>query len=206
MFVNVGNWHLVQLFIEDCMFVTSTIKNSEGCYTQNLVAIGHTHGLENTWPLVSVGHSHHSPPLASHSNPHLNGFLYPKPNPPTCPWCTLHQRFLSCQLHIFINRRFFTSKIQRGSETCQFIVAFVILDFSCSSSMVKSALQFASKSWTSLCSDHELQCFESRREINIFKIKLQIQQSLNPTTSTQTQRLTIAMSVLKPRCETIKLS
>ena len=62
------------------------------------------------------------------------------------------------------------------------------------------------KSWTSLCSDHELQCFESRREINIFKIKLQIQQSLNPTTSTQTQRLTIAMSILKPRCKTIKLS
>ena len=32
--------------------------------------------------------------------------------------------FLSCQLHIFFNRHFFTSKIQRGIETCQLICWF----------------------------------------------------------------------------------
>ena len=145
MFVDVGNRHFVQ-FIH-CRLHVCHIYNWKlrGCCTQNLIAIGHTYRHENNWLLVLVGYLHHSPPLASHSNPHPNGMLYPMPHRPTYPWCTLHQQFLSCQLHLFINRHFFASKIPEGGDACQFIVAFVILDFSCSSSMAKSALLFASK-------------------------------------------------------------
>jgi hypothetical protein len=50
--------------------------------------------------------------------------------------------FLSCQLHIFFIRHF--NNIQKGNETCRCICYF-ILDFSCSSSMAKSAPKSASK-------------------------------------------------------------
>ena len=44
--------------------------------------------------------------------------------------CQIHQLghailcincFLPCQLHIFFNKQFYISKIQRGNETCQFM-------------------------------------------------------------------------------------
>ena len=41
------------------------LKNSEGCSTANLIAIGHIHGLEEAWLLVLVGHPHHPPSIGS---------------------------------------------------------------------------------------------------------------------------------------------
>ena len=82
---------LFSLFIEDCMFITSIVENSEGYL--GLVVIGHTNGFKEPRLLVLVGHPYHSPPLALCANKNPNGFLYPMPNPPTQPCCTLHQQF-----------------------------------------------------------------------------------------------------------------
>ena len=43
---------LFNLFIKDCMFITSTTKNSKGCSITKLIVFGHTHGLEEAWLLV----------------------------------------------------------------------------------------------------------------------------------------------------------
>ena len=114
---------LLNLFIEYCMFITSTTKNLEKCSTTKLlIIIGHYHMLGKTWLMVLVGHPHHSPPFALHSNLNPNGFLYPVPNPSTQSCWTLQQQYVSCQLQMFFNKHFFTSKIQRlWNETCQCI-------------------------------------------------------------------------------------
>ena len=49
---------------------------------QKLIVIGQIHRLQEAW--LSVLGSH-SPPLAFHSNPDPNGFLYPESNQPTQP-------------------------------------------------------------------------------------------------------------------------
>ena len=74
------------------MLITIITENSKGCL--DLIVIGCTHGLEEAWLVVLLGHPHHSPPLALHSNLNPNGFLYSMPHPPTQPCCTLHQQFL----------------------------------------------------------------------------------------------------------------
>ena len=113
---------LLNLFIEYCMFITSTTKNLEKCSTTKLlIIIGHYHMLGKTWLMVLVGHPHHSP-FALHSNLNPNEFLYPVPNPSTLSCWTLQQQYVSCQLQMFFNKHFFTSKIQRlWNETCQCI-------------------------------------------------------------------------------------
>ena len=37
---------LLNLFIKDCMFTTSTIENSKKAPLQNLIVVGHTHKFE----------------------------------------------------------------------------------------------------------------------------------------------------------------
>ena len=81
------------LSIKDCMFITFTSGNIEGCYTAKFDSNGHTHTLEEAWllvfgrsskPFLSIGSSFEFKP---------NGFLYSVPNPPTRPCCILHQQF-----------------------------------------------------------------------------------------------------------------
>ena len=116
---------LFNLSIKDCMFITSSTKNFDGCL--DLVVIGRTNGFKEVLALlVMAGHPHHSPLLPLHSNLNPNGFPYP---------FQIHQlnhvilcinKFLSYQLHIFFNRHFFTCKIQRGNETCRLFLLFTI--------------------------------------------------------------------------------
>ena len=114
-------WKLMSCSIHPWKIACSShlrLNFSKDAPLQNLVVIGHAHGLEEAWLLVSVGHLDHSLALALRSNLNSNGFLYPIPSPPTQPWCTLLKDFLSCRLHILFIRHFFSSKIQKESETC----------------------------------------------------------------------------------------
>ena len=94
MCVDVGKWHLVQ-FIHKSLHVHHIYNwNFEGCSIAELIGIGHTHRLEETWLLVLGGDQHCSLPLVLHSNLNPNGFLYPNSlNPPIQPWCSLYQCF-----------------------------------------------------------------------------------------------------------------
>ena len=115
-----------------------------------MIIIGHTHGLEEAWLWVLVGHPHHSLHWL---------FIQMLTHMDFCTPCQIHQlnhivvlyinNFLFCQLQLFFNMHFFTSKFK---EETWLVISFVvssILDFSCSWFMAKSTLQFASKSWTS---------------------------------------------------------
>ena len=68
---------LFNLSIKDCMFITSTTENPDGCL--DWILIGLTHGLKEAWLLVLASH-HHSPPLALQSNLNPSGFLDPHAN------------------------------------------------------------------------------------------------------------------------------
>jgi hypothetical protein len=57
------------------MFITSAIANGELSIAK-LIAIGHTHGLEEACLLMLDAHPHHSPPLAPHSNLTPNRLLF----------------------------------------------------------------------------------------------------------------------------------
>ena len=98
---------LFNLSMIDCVFVTYAIGNFEGSTIAKFHSL-HTRGL-----LVLTSHPHDSLPLAHHSNLNPNGFLYLLPDPPTQQCCILHQRF---PLHIFLNRCFFTSTIQKKKQ------------------------------------------------------------------------------------------
>ena len=124
MFVDVGNWYLVQLSIKDCMFIITATENSKGCPLQNLVVIGHTHGLDQAWLLVfewlstsfpSVGYSFNS-------KPKWNSPPRAKATDSIMLYCA--STFILCQLHIFFNRHFFTSNIQKGRRSCRFVCYF----------------------------------------------------------------------------------
>ena len=93
MIVDVRNWHLIQ-FIRKILHVHHIYNRKlQRMLHYKLIVIGHAHGLEEAWILVLIGHPHQFPGLALHSNVNPNGFLYPMPNPPTQPCCTLHQHF-----------------------------------------------------------------------------------------------------------------
>ena len=135
---------LLNLSIKDCMFITSTIKYVEECL--DLVVIGQTHWLDEAWLLVLVGHPHHPPPLALHSNWNPTRFLYFMPNPPTQPCCTRHQQFpLMPIAHILQWTFFHFQDSKRKKKLANAFVVSFILDFSLSSSMAKSTLQSRSK-------------------------------------------------------------
>ena len=105
--------------MRECMFLAFPTKNFiEGCL--DTVVIGHTNGFEE----VLVGHPHHSHVLALCSNLYPNGYLYHVPNPPTRTCYTRIHETRLCQLHVL-----FTSKIQSGSNTCQFICCFFHYQF-----------------------------------------------------------------------------
>ena len=106
------------------MFIASTTDNSKGWSTTKFDRNWAYSWAWGCWLLVLVGHPHHSPPLALHFKSKPTRILYPMPNPPTKPCCTLHQQFPLFQSHIFFNKHVFTFKIQRGNETCQFICCF----------------------------------------------------------------------------------
>ena len=84
------------------MFITSIIENSKGCI--DLIVIGYTIGLEETWLLVLASHAQHSPPLALYSNLKPNGFLHPcqiHPGNETCQFvcCSFHFQYLTFMIH-----------------------------------------------------------------------------------------------------------
>ena len=106
------------------MFITSIIENSEG-----MLRFGSN--WTYTWGSLRK--------LVIHIIPLHCLFIHIKTQMNYSTPCQMHQlnhvllcinNFLSCQLHIFFNMHFFTSKVQRGNETCQSFVASFILSFS----------------------------------------------------------------------------
>ena len=122
------------------------LKNSEGCSTANLIAIGHIHGLEEAWLLVLVGHPHHPPPLALHANPNPNGFLYPMPNPPNLPMMYFASTISLQPIARILQRAFL--HFQDSKRKWDLPIHLLLLSFTVSyvsPSMAKSSLQIKSK-------------------------------------------------------------
>ena len=124
------------------MFITFITKNSEGSLDLIAVAMG----ISWAWGSLTIGvgwSSISSPSIGSSFKSKPKWISLFMPNLPTQPCCTQHQQSLSCQLHIFFNRHFFTSRTQRGMRLVNTFVASFILDFSRSSFMTKSTLQLS---------------------------------------------------------------
>ena len=130
---------LFDLSIEDCTFTASTIENFRGC---SIAKLDSNWAYSRAWGgkldywcwLVIPLHWLFIQILTQ------MGFSTP---------CQIHQlnhvvvyinNFLSCQLHIFFNRHFFTSKTQEEMRVATSFAATFILNFSRSSSTAKSTL------------------------------------------------------------------
>ena len=123
MFVDVGNNILLNSFIKDCMFITSTTEIYGGCST---IKFWYHSGIF-TCLTIRVGRSSISFPPIGPIVQLWTQMIFSTP-------CQIHQLnhvvicinnpFYYCQLHIFFKKRFFTSKIQRRDEPSQFISCF----------------------------------------------------------------------------------
>ena len=125
MFVDVGNWHLIWLSIKDCMFVTSTTKNSAWCSTTKFDS-----NRAYSWASTSFDYWCW---LVIHIIPLGWLFIQPQTRMDFSTPCRSHQlnhilpcinNLFSYQLHMFFNKHFFTSKMQRGNKTRRFICYF----------------------------------------------------------------------------------
>ena len=113
---------LFDISMKDCMFNIFIHENSEGCSIMNFDSNWVYSRARGRLIIGVVGHPHHSPLLALHSNLNPNEFLCLMPNSPSHHHAILCiNNFLSYQLQIFFDRHFYASKIQRGNEACQFI-------------------------------------------------------------------------------------
>ena len=101
MFIYLFKWCLLMLeidiifnlFIKDCMFVTSTIKNSEGCF---IAKFDSNWAYSRAWGslIIGVGWSSTSILFMGSSFKSRPKWIYLSHAKSTIqPWCTLHQRF-----------------------------------------------------------------------------------------------------------------
>ena len=116
---------LLNLSIKDCMLITSTTWNFEGC---SIAKFDNNWAYSWAWGSLTIGIGRSFTSFSS-----IGSSFKSKPHMDFSTPCQIYQLnhvvlciniFLPCPLHIFFNRPFFPSKIQRGDETFQFICCF----------------------------------------------------------------------------------
>ena len=86
---------LFDLFIKSALFITSTIENSDE-FSSAKINSNWAYSQIGESLTISVGWSSTTfPSIGSSFNLNPNGLLYPMPNLPTQPCCTLHQQISS---------------------------------------------------------------------------------------------------------------